>query len=143
MLEIFQYILQLLLADPVLVQLVTTTANNQSSVNIFTGPVDVAMETQASLLYPSIVLSLVAEVVRTVPQGARDTTIQLDIFSRNSQLEVEQIYEQVLQDLNFMSANEGSAHIFWQRLGGAVDLFESDRRMWHRSCTFTVWAIKP
>ncbi len=143
MLEIFQYILQLLLADPVLVALVTTVQNNQTSVNIFTGPVDVAMEKQDSLLYPSIVLSLVGEVVRTVPQGARDTQIQLDIWSRNSQLEIETIYEQVLQDLNFMSANEGSAHIFWQRLGGAVDLFESDRRIWHRSCTFTVWGIKP
>jgi hypothetical protein len=144
MLEIFEYLIATLLADPTLVGYLTVNLpNNQTSVNLFTGPVDMSMEVQASLLYPSVILSLVGESVRTVPQGARDTQIQLDIWSRNSQLEIETIYEQVLQDLNFMSANEGSAHIFWQRLGGAVDLFESDRRVWHRSCTFTVWAIKP
>ena len=144
MLEIFQFIVATLLADPILVGYVTVKLpNNQTSVNIFTGPVDMSMEVQASLLYPSVILSLVSEVVRTVPQGARDTQIQLDIWSRNSQLEIDTIYEQILADLDFLTANQGSAHIFWQRLGGAVDLFESDRRVWHRSCTFTVWAIKP
>lgn len=110
--------------------------------NIFTGPVDITMEKQSELLYPSIVLSLVSEVVATVPLNSRETTVQLDIFSRNSQLEVENIYEAVLTALNYQSGDVNTAHIFWQRLGGALDLFESDRRMWHRSCTFVVWAIQ-
>lgn len=136
MIEIFEKIIGILTTDTTLNAMVPATS-------IFTGPVDIAFEKQTDLLYPSIVLSQVSEVVRTVPQNARDTQIQLDIWSRNSQLEIENIYEQVLVLLNYDSGNENTAHIFWQRLGGASDFFESDRRVWHRSCTFTTWSIKP
>lgn len=111
--------------------------------NIFVGPVDVLIETQPELHMPMIVLSTVSEVQRTVPQGARDSLIQIDIWSRVSQLEVEQIYEEIISLLSFQIANQGSAHIFWDRLGGSVDLYEEDRRIWHRSATFNFWSIKP
>lgn len=111
--------------------------------NIYTGPVDVLNETQGELHLPAIVVSTVSEAQRTVPQGARDTTIQLDVWSRVSQLEVEQIYEELVNLLSFQIANQGTAHIFWERLGGATDLFEEDRRIWHKSVTFTFWSIKP
>lgn len=136
MLEIFQKIIGILTTDSTLTAIVPVD-------HIFTGGVDIAFERQDELLYPSILLSQIGEVVRTVPMYARDTQIQLDIFSRNSQLELEQIYEAVLAALNYDSGNQGSAHVFWQRLGGAVDLFETDRRIWHRACTFQVWSIKP
>lgn len=111
--------------------------------NIYTGPVDVLIETQPELSMPMIILALVSEVQRTVPQGARDTTIQIDIWSRNSQLELEQIYEEIINLLSFQIANQGTAHIFWDRLGGSVDMFETDRRIWHRASSFTFWSIKP
>jgi len=111
--------------------------------NIYTGPVDVLNETQPELHMPMIVLSTVSEVQRTVPQGARDTQIQMDIWSRNSQLEVENIYEEIINLLSFQIANQGTAHIFWDRLGGSIDMFEEDRRIWHRAATFTFWSIKP
>lgn len=136
MLEIFQKIIATLTSDATLTAIVPAN-------NIFVGPVDIAFEDQADLLYPSIVLSQIAEVVRTVPLNARDTQVQLDIYSRTSQLELEQIYEQVLSDLNYLSGNQNTAHIFWQRLGGAVDVFETDRRFWRRTCTFMVWSMKP
>ena len=136
MLEIFQKMIGILTTDTGVLAVIPKA-------NIFTGPVDVAFEKQADLLYPAIVLSQVSEAVRTVPLNARDTLIQLDIWSRTSQLELEQIYEAVLNALNYDSGNQGSAHIFWQRLGGAVDLFESDIRVFHRSLSFTVWSIKP
>lgn len=143
MLEIFQKIIALLTSDSTIVKLCTSKlSNGQSSLNVFTGPVDMTMQKQADLLYPSIVLSLVSEVQRTVPESARDTTVQLDIWSRNSQLELEEIYEAVIAAVSYQSGDSGAAHIFWQRLGGAVDLFESDRRVWHRSCTFVVWSVK-
>lgn len=134
MLQIFEKFIALLQASSALTAIIGT--------NIFTGPVDITMEKQNTLLYPQVLLSLVSEAVRTVPQNTRDTTIQLDIFSRNSQLEVENIYEAVLTALNYQQGDQGTAHVFWQRLGGAVDLFESDRRYWHRSLTFQVWAIQ-
>lgn len=134
MLQIFEKFIALLTASSA----VTTIVGN----NIFTGPVDITMEKQNSLLYPQILLSLVSESVHTVPLNTRDTMVQLDIYSRNSQLEVENIYEAVLTALNYQSGDQNTAHIFWQRLGGAIDLFESDRRYWRRSCTFQVWAIQ-
>lgn len=134
MLQIFEKFIALLKASSA----VTTIVGN----NIYVGPVDVTMEKQNTLLYPQILLSMVSEAVRTVPQNTRDTTIQLDIFSRNSQMEVETLYEAVLTALNYYQGDQDTAHVFWQRLGGAIDLFESDRRYWHRSLTFQVWAIQ-
>lgn len=111
--------------------------------NIYTGPVDVLVEDQTTLHMPSIIVSVVSEMQRTVPQGARDTTVQIDIWSRNSQLEVENIYEEIINLLSFQIANQSTAHIFWDRLGGATDMFEEDRRIWHKATTFTFWSIKP
>lgn len=136
MLEILEWIITQLTTDATLNDLVPTE-------NIFTGPVDVIIETQPELHMPMIVVSTVSEVQRTVPQGARDTQVQIDIWSRNSMLEVEQIYEQMINLLSFQIANQGTAHIFWQRLGGGVDMFEQDRRVWHKATTFTFWTIKP
>lgn len=136
MLEILQWIVAQLIADTILTTIVPVT-------NIYTGPVDVLVETQNELHMPMIILSTVSEMQRTVPQGARDSQIQIDIWSRNSQLEIEQIYEEVISLLSFQIANQGTAHIFWDRLGGSVDLFEEDRRIWHRAATFTFWSIKP
>lgn len=136
MLEIFQKIISTLTGDATLTT--TVPANN-----ILVGPVDILQEKQTDLLYPSVIISQVSETVRSVPLNTRDTQIQVDIWSRNSQLEVETIYERVLTLLNYLAADQSTAHIYWQRLGGAADLFESDRRIWHRSTTFTVWSIKP
>jgi hypothetical protein len=136
MIEIFTKLITLLTTNAALTALIPAT-------NIFTGSVDVTMEKQNELLYPSIVLSQVNEIQRSVPQGARDSQIQIDIWSRNSQLEVENIYEAIINVLSYQSGDSGSAHIFWQRLGGAVDQFENDRRVWHRACTFQVWSMKP
>lgn len=136
MLEIFQKIIAVLNTDPTLTAIVPAD-------HMFTGPVDVTMEKQSELNYPSIVLSLVSESYRSVPTNTRDSQIQLDIWSRNSQMELENIYERIMTLLNYLITDQATAHIFWQRLGGAVDQFESDRRIWHRACTFTVWTKKP
>jgi hypothetical protein len=136
MLEIFQNIIATLIGDSTLTAIVPTA-------NILTGAADILQEKQATLLSPAIILSQVSEAVRTVPLNARDTQVQLDIWSRNSQLEVETIYERVLVLLDYLHGDESTAHIFWQRLGGAIDQFETDRRIWHRSCTFVIWSTKP
>lgn len=136
MLEILEWIIAQMLADGTLTAMVPAA-------NIFTGPVDILVESQDELHMPSIIVSTVSEVQRTVPQGARDSVIQVDIWSRKSMLEVEQIYEEVLNLLSFQIANQGTAHIFWDRGSGATDMFESDRRVWHKAVTMTFWSIKP
>jgi hypothetical protein len=110
---------------------------------VFTGPVDVVELTQSGLNMPMIILTAVSEAQVTVPQGSRDTEIQIDIWSRNSMLECVNIYEQIVTLLSYQSANQTTAYIFWNRLGGATDIISEDRRMFHRAATFRFWSQKP
>ncbi len=138
MLEIDQNIIATLKADTTLTAVVPAT-------NILTGPVDIVSLTNTAkgLVLPAIVLWTVSEVQRSVPQYARDTLVQLDVYSKNSQLEVETIYERIVTDLGYVTTNQGTAHICWQILGGAHDVFDTERRIFHRVAEFNVWAVKP
>lgn len=135
MLEIFQNFYSILSSDATLTAIVPAT-------NILTGPVDITMESQSSLLYPQINLWQVSELQRSNPLNTRDTQVQMDIWSRNSQLEIETIYERIIALLSYEIANQGSAHIFWTRLDGGSDHYEAARRIWHRPVTFRVWSMK-
>lgn len=135
MLELLQQIIATLQADATLLALVPAA-------NMSVGPVDIVTETQAGLREPSINVRTVSEVARSVPSYTRDSLIQIDIWSRNSMLETVNIYERVVTLLEYFSGNQSSAHIFWERLGGAVDQYESDRRIWHRAITFNAWSQK-
>lgn len=134
MLEIFQNFISILSGDATLTAIVGT--------NIFTGPVDITMEKQKELLYPQINLFQVSEVQRSNPLNTRDTQVQMDIWSRTSQLELETIYERVITLLSYETTDQSTAHIFWTRLDGGVDHYEADRRIWHRAVTFRVWSMK-
>jgi hypothetical protein len=135
MLEILENFITILTTDATLNAIVPVA-------NIFTGPVDQTMETQASLLYPAINVHILSEAQRSNPFAARDTTVGVDIWSRNSQLELQTIYERIVALLSYEIANQNTAHIFWTRLGGATDVIETDRRVWHRAVTYTCWSIK-
>lgn len=136
MLEILSYMVAQMRADAALTAMVPTD-------NMFTGKPDVLIETQPELSMPMVVLWTVSEVQRTVPQGARDTHVQIDVWSRTSQLEVENIYEELVSLFSYKIADQSSAHIFWDRLEGAVDLVESDRAIWHKAVTVVFWSVKP
>jgi hypothetical protein len=135
MLEILENTIAILIGDATLTAIVPAN-------NILTGPVDIVTESQPNLTLPQINIFTISDVSRSVPLDTRDTMIQIDIWSKNSMLEVLTAYERIVYLLNYYSGNENTAHIFWQRLGGAVDQFESDRRIWHRAVTYTVWSIK-
>ena len=130
--NLFVKIISILTGDVTLTAIVPAT-------QIFVGPVDVTVEEQTGLLMPQINIRQVTEVTATVPRNTRETTFQVDIWSRNNQLEVEDIYERIITLLNYLLTDQGSNHIFWQRSGGAVDDYEGDRRIWHRSITFVAW----
>lgn len=135
MLEILQNLISVLTNDATLNVIVPTA-------NIFVGPVDVVTETQAGLLEPQINIHVISEVSRSIPSNTRDTLIQIDIWSRNNQLEIETIYERIITLLNYTSPTQGGAKIFWERLGGAIDQYETDRRIFHRAVTYNFWAQK-
>ncbi len=125
-------ILNTLTADSTLTAIVPAAS-------ITVGPVDITQETQAQLMMPSINIFQVSEVGQTVPKDVRQTVLQIDIWSRNSQLELETIYERVVTLLNYLSGDQSSSHIFWTRLDNAPDLYEADRRIWHRPASFRIW----
>jgi hypothetical protein len=108
--------------------------------NIFVGPTDIVEEKQNGLFLPQINIHLISEISRTVPSNTRDVIYQIDIWTRNNQLELDTIYERVLDLLNYLNTDYNTSHIFWQRLSSSDDLYESDRRIWHRAVRFTVWA---
>jgi hypothetical protein len=128
-------IIAVLIADSTLTSIVP-------SKNIMAGPVDITVGLNSDTLMPQINIFTISEMSNTVPLNTRETSIQLDIWSRNGQLEVVNVYERILTLLNYLSADQGSAHIFWEKMGSAVDLYESDRRIFHRACTFRIWGFK-
>lgn len=136
MLEILENIISILTTDATLIAIVPAA-------NILTGPVDIVTETSTGLIMPQINVSVASEASRSVPLNTRDTLIQIDIWSINSMIEVENIYERIITLLNYTSPTQGSAKIFWNRLQGGVDQYESDRRVWHKASTFVVWSVKP
>lgn len=134
MLTLLQKIISILIADATLTAMVPAS-------QIFTGPVDVATEKQAELLFPQINVHIVNESQRTVPRNVRDTMVQIDIWSRTDLLETINIYERIITILGYQTVDQGTDHIFWDRLGGAVDQYESDRRIFHRSMTLQCWTM--
>ena len=132
--ELIQNIISLLTTDATLNAIVPVA-------NIFTGPVDVLTEAQSGLLLPQINVHVISEAQRTVPKNTRDTMVQIDIWSRNSVLETSTIYERIITLLEYQTVDQSTSHIFWDRLQGSVDQYESDRRIFHKSMTLRCWVM--
>ncbi len=132
MIGTFQTITNILKNDSTLT---ATLPSNQ----IFVGPIDIVVEKQADLLMPQANIFLVSESIRTVPAQISDTVIQLDLWSRNNQMEIDIMYERILYLLNYLTTDFSNGHIYWSVLNGAADQFETFGRLWHRSSRFTIW----
>jgi hypothetical protein len=133
MLTILEYIVNLLKTDATIIGFVSD--------RIYPTGVDITPENG---LFPLITFSTVSEITRTVPVSARDSIYQIDIWSILSQYEVEQITERILTLLNRSQFHTGygSTVLRWQRQDGANDIFESDRRIWHKALRFRAWETK-
>ena len=123
-----QNIVAALNSDITLAALMGTTVPNKL---IFSGDVDIVQETQASFQYPMIMISPISEVFDVLPLEARNAHFQLDIFDRTSQLEVEQIYEQVVYNLSFINTSQGGTKIWWTRPDSATYVHEGEMRIFH------------
>jgi hypothetical protein len=132
MLNVSKKIISLLKADSSLTTIVSAS-------NMFVGPTDIVEEKMSELYMPQINVQQIGETSRTVPSGVRDTILQLDVWSMNSQLEVENISEIIIPLLNYEITDESTSHIYWLRMSGNADQYETDRRIWHRAIRFNVW----
>jgi hypothetical protein len=136
MIQLLENFITLLTRDSILTAIVPAT-------QIFTGPVDITEEKQSGLQLPQINIHIISESQRTVPLGCRDTMVQIDIWSRNSFIETIYIYERIINILSYQTSNEGPMHIYWDKVGGMADQYESDRRIFHRSMTMQCWIDNP
>lgn len=141
MLNISANIVKQLNSDPILAGLMGASIPNKS---IYVGAIDIVKQLQVELGFPVIEMHTISESVRTVPLNVKDTMVQLDIWSRVSELQVQQIYEQVLKLLNFQSTiTTGSVNgttIEWQRSSGAVEDYSSEIRLWKISVDLKIWS---
>jgi hypothetical protein len=141
MLNINQNLVNQLKNDSTLATLMGVTVPN---LRIFSGAVDIVKQLQNELGFPMIEMHTISESVRTVPLNTKDTMVQLDIWSRVSELQVQQIYERVMTLLNFQqtitTGNVNGTTIEWQRSDGAVEEYSSDIRLWKVSLTLKVWS---
>lgn len=137
MLEILEEIISVLQADSTLTAVVPVS-------NILTGPVDMVsrINTPTGLVLPAIIITTVSEAQRARPTYVRDTMVQIDIWTINSQLELETITEQVILDMEYISYTQGTANIPWQMIHDSRDIIETDRRIWHKAISVVVWAYK-
>lgn len=131
-------IVNTLISDTALATLMGVSVPNK---NIFAGPVDIVKQLRSELGFPLINLKVVSESYRSVPTNAKDSRVQLDIWGRSSELQVENIYERIASLLNYDSGNQGSTHIFWQRVSGLSESYETDMRLWHWSADFVIWNL--
>lgn len=135
--DILERFIEVLIADSTLATLMGTTTPNDF---IFVGPVDIQVEQQTDLQVPQINMRVISEVFNTVPEGTKETRVQVDVWSRKNEIQVAEMYERILVLLNYKIDNKDDTHIFWQRQSGMSELYESDVRLWHYAVDFMVWS---
>ena len=126
-------------------QFIVNTIKNDATIQSYVAdrvfPTGVDITPEAPKLFPLITFHTVSEITRTVPKGARDSVYQIDAWSMLSQLEVENIGERIIALLNFTQFHTGygSTVLRWQREDAGTDMFEADRRIWHKTLRFRTW----
>ena len=110
--------------------------------NVYPMDVDITPENLPAITYADIGIT-----VTSVPKGMHIGSIQLDIWSKTSALELEQIYDRLQVVLNFQHSQTASVSIsgtlWWLRENGARDLHTPSRRIWRKSVDLKFWANKP
>lgn len=138
MLNISAETYSLLSQDTILATLMGTKVPN---LNVFVGRVDTVREQANTIGLPMLVIKTVSETFRTVPRNCKDNRLQIDIWSQNSELQAMQIYERLATILNFQTLDNGGTHIFWQRVDGTTESFETEANLWHFSCDLILWSV--
>ncbi len=107
------------------------------NVNVFPRDVDLQPEQ-----FPCITYSDAGVTLLSAPRGMHVGILQLDIWSTNSALEVENIYERLGQLLNYRDSTTQSLSgiLWWFREERAMDMHTPSRRLWHKVVDYKFWA---
>lgn len=140
MLAFKSWLVDVVINDPTM-QGYIPTSGQTGKYNIFPVDVDVAPED-----FPCITYQDVANIILTVPAGNHVGEIQLNIWSTNSALETENIYERLAQLLNLTnqltSPQAPTGTLWWIKEIDSKDFHTPSRRIWHKALTLKYWYLK-
>ena len=133
MLAFKEWLVNTLVNDPTLQSYLT---DQNGHINVF--PVDIDVQPEQ---FPCIIFQDAGIQVLSRPQGMHVGSIQLDIYSLNNSLEMEQIYDRVAQLLNFKDSTTESltGTLWWIRENAVRDIHDSERRLWRKTVDFKIW----
>ena len=137
MLAPLQFIVSTLTGNATLAGLMNTSIPNKA---IYTGDVDVVREQQTTFQYPLLVIHTIADSFERLPLNARETVLQIDIYSRNDELEAVNIYEEIGNILVYENSVQGGTKIWWQRVTDGHDQSEEGMRIFHIPITLKIWS---
>jgi hypothetical protein len=106
-------------------------------INVF--PMDIDIQPEQ---FPCITYADISMTVLSVPRGMHIGTIQLDIYSKQNAKEAEDIYTRLGEIFNFKDSftETFNGTLWWFREERVTDLHQPNRRLWHKSIDFKVWA---
>lgn len=138
MLDFKSYIVTTLKNDATLQTYLRDAALNM---NIFPTDVDLSPEQFPCIVYQDAGVSVLSR-----PQGMHVGMFQLSIFSINSAIEVENIYERLSQLINFKDSTTqtipNSGTLWWMREDNVRDAPDAARRMWQKIIVLKFWMSK-
>lgn len=139
MLTFKEWIINTIINDPTMQGYLYKDSNNNYAVF----PVDVDVSPEQ---FPCITYNDAGITVLSVPQGMHVGIFQMNIWSINSALETENIYERLGQLLNFQSSatatQSPTGTLWWIRENGVHDMHSPSRRIWHKVVDLKIWFDK-
>jgi hypothetical protein len=106
--------------------------------NVYPGGVDLAPEQ-----FPAVTFFEAGSTMLSRPQGMRVGMLQVDIWSINTALEVENIYTRLAQLFNFQDSTTNTfsnGKLYWLREQSVKDMSEPGRRLWRKMVNLKYWA---
>lgn len=105
--------------------------------NIYPAGIDIAPEK-----FPCITFFEVGTTITAVPRGMNIGILQVDIWSKNGEIEVENIETRISQLMNFRDSSQDTftGTLWWCRKNSVRENFEQDRKLWNKSVDYRFWA---
>lgn len=88
---------------------------------------------------PCIVYSVIGAGFRSIPFGEEDITLQLNLLSKTSKQNIEDISTRVNTLLNYY--NNDFNNIVYMKKVGEVDENETDRQLWQKALRYQIWTL--
>ena len=139
MLNVQLNVLSVLKNDATLASLMNTLTPN---LHIYMGARDIVIEKQSDIQYPAIIITVVSESDIRIPIHGHESRLQIDVWSRNSELEAVKIYDQIRALLSYQNnTTSNSTTIWWSRIDSASEDYNSEMVLWRYKIDVFVWSF--